>query len=135
MLPALVHIDKRIQRLCNPLIFLGGEGMFQRDIEHTLAAVPVAGVMVELTQVGRGVVAGQAVTQQLGKEMMIAIPLPFFIQRHQEKVGAFHIIKQLLAIAVPQQGIAKRGTQAIEERGLQQKGMHRRWLQIQYLRE
>ena len=79
--------------------------------------------------------AGQAVAQQLGKEMMIAIPLPFFIQRHQEKVRALYIIEQLLTIAIPQQGIAKRGAQAIQDRGLQEKGLHRRRLLLQYFGE
>ena len=56
--------------------------------------------------------------QQIGKEMMIAVPAPFVIQRDDEQVGTFEVLQGGLpgSRGVKQNGLAKRAAQTIEDR-------------------
>ena len=64
----------------------------------------------------------QPLPQQIGKEPVIAIPLPLVIQRDDEQVGAFEIFQRLLSrtSGVPSTAFAQRAAQAIEDRCAQQ---------------
>ena len=70
----------------------------------------------------------QSLPQQIGKEMMIAVPASLVVQWNDKEIGVFEILQGLLAVvlvgvrlgcAEPHR-IAQRTVQPIEDRSLQQ---------------
>ena len=57
---------------------------------------------------------GEAMKQNIRKELMIAIPMPFIVKRRQEEIVAFQFFQDCLAVCAPRERIAKRGVQTLE---------------------
>ena len=49
----------------------------------------------------------QPLSQQIGKEMVIAVPTPLVVQWDDEQVGLFEIFQGLLAVFLTSEGIAQ----------------------------
>ena len=58
----------------------------------------------------------KALSKQIGKEMVIAIPMPLVIQRDDKKVGVFEIFQGFLPgnRRIEQNGITQRAAQAVK---------------------
>ena len=97
---------------------------------------------------GRRLGAGlprQAGAQGVGEQVMVAVPHPLVVQRHQEQVGPLQLLQDPLAVAAGgrcgvrrvtvggQQGVAQRGAQPVEHAGGQQEASGRGWLAVQHL--
>ena len=71
----------------------------------------------------------QAMTQQTGKQVVVAIPLPPVIQWHDEQVGLLEILQDGLAAAwlaiAAHHGIAQRAAQTLQNRSVKQEALHR----------
>ena len=76
----------------------------------------------------------QALAQQIGKEMMIAVPAPLVVQRHDEQVGVFDIRQDFFAgtRGREQNGITQRAAQALKNRCAQQKSLDAFGLLLQH---
>ena len=53
-----------------------------------------------------GVMAVQLFAEKVGKEPVIAKPLPAVVQRHEEQVLSFQAFQHLLSVVLPGDGIA-----------------------------
>ena len=80
--------------------------------------MPSAGAEVNLGEF-RG--SAEALTQQIAKKIVIAIPAPFLVERDDEQIGAFEVFQCLLCGYPVQNGFAERGAQAIENGSSQEK--------------
>ena len=67
----------------------------------------------------------QPLPQQLGEEMVIAVPAPLVVQGDDEQVGSLEILQGLLAggRGVEQHGITERAAEPIEDGRPQQEGL------------
>ncbi len=77
--------------------------------------------------------ATQLALQQVGEEVMIAIPAPLVVQRNKEEVGRQQALQQVGAVAAPGHGIAQVAVQPGQNRGVQQELLHRGRLAGQHL--
>jgi len=88
---------------------LGGEAV---------GLVPVAGPAVQgCHSIGQRL--PQAVAQQVGKQVVVAEPKPFSVQRHQEQVGPLQPLQHRLPTASAGNGITQGAGQPVEDRGFQ----------------
>jgi hypothetical protein len=72
--------------------------------------------------------------EYLGKQGVIAVPLPFVVQGHGEQVRSLDLLQHLGSgrqIGILQQGIAQRATQTIQDGRLQQEGLEGLGLALQ----
>ena len=92
--------------------------------------VPSAGAEVNLGEF-RG--SAETLTQQIAKEMVIAIPAPLLVERDDEQVGAFEVFQSLLCGygSVAQYGFAERGAQTVENGCAQQESLYMFWLALE----
>ena len=60
---------------------------------ESLLLEPHSGVTVQRCHFLLRCVAQQTLIQDLGEEMVIAIPTPFFIQRHHKQIGALKVLQ------------------------------------------
>ena len=67
----------------------------------------------------------QSLPQQIGKEMVIAVPAPLVIQGDDEQVGVFEIFQGFLpgSRGVEQNGITQGAAQAVEDGCAQQESL------------
>ena len=75
----------------------------------------------------------QARAQDVGKQVMIAIPLAPVVQRHHEQVGALQTVQRRRAVCLPADGLAQRTAQPLQNRSLQQEAADRFGLALQDL--
>ena len=94
--------------------------MADRFGDQSLPLVPLAGPPVQLGhQISH--LSLQSLAQDVGKEMMIAIPAPLLVQGHKEQVGCLECFEYLLALRSLGDRIAQRAGQPVEDGRLQQK--------------
>ena len=105
--------------------------MVNRVIDQTLALKP--GGRHPLQSCGRArLPLLQASAKQIGKQVVIAVPLALIVHRQQEQVGRFQMLEHLLGLPLNpcrrrlicsstlcEDRIAERAAQALENRGLQ----------------
>src|SRR4029453_18877680 len=75
----------------------------------------------------------QASEEQVGEEMVVAVPVALLVERHQEQVGSFQGVQHLLAIAAAGEHIAKWAAESLENRGLEQEASHLVRLLLEHL--
>src|SRR4051794_13324776 len=75
----------------------------------------------------------QVVTQGLGKESMIAIPLSLAVKRDEKDIGLLEPAQGLLAVSLLHDGITQRDREALQNGCGKQKGLHFLRLTSQYL--
>ena len=85
-----------------------------------------------LVKNGRPLLSGfmQALAQQLGKKMVIAIPVPRLIQRNDEEVGVFQHFQGRLAVVLAGEGVAQGSCQPVEDGSLEQESLNLRGLLV-----
>ena len=71
--------------------------------------------------------------QHVGKEVVVAKPVAFIVQRHDKQVAALQGIQQQHAVVLAGDGIAQRATQPVENGGLEQEAPHTFGLALEYL--
>ena len=77
----LNHIHRMIEIIC-------AQSMLYRLFNDAILLIPLTGTPVQNWQLfWLGLI--QAVAQQIGKEMVIAVPTPLVVQGHDEQIGAF----------------------------------------------
>ena len=82
-----------------PLEILGSHGMDHGLFQGALALVPPAGAAVQLADLfGRSALSQRAL-QQVGEQVVIAIPPPFVVEGHHEQVGSLQMGQDGLAVA------------------------------------
>ena len=67
-----------------------------------------------------GLVVGQLQAQQLGEQLVVAVPLAMVVQRYQEQVGTLQLAQQLGRPFGLKEGVAQRARKALQDRGSQQ---------------
>jgi hypothetical protein len=79
-----------------------------------------------------GLDLGEAMAQEVGKEVVVAEPLPLAVKGHDKQVGLLQLFEDLLAAARRvahldslQRRVTERPTEAIEDRGVEQKSLDR----------
>ena len=80
-----------------------------------------------------GLLLHQVRLQNIGKEVVIAIPLALVIERNDEQVAALQGFQHPFAIFLPGDGIAQRTAQPVENGGLQQEAADTFGLALQNL--
>ena len=124
---------------------VAGQRVADRFRQQPFPAEPGAGPPVEGGRcIGTGL-AGQAGAQGVGEQVVVAVPDPLVVQRHQEQVGPLQLLQDRLAVAGGgrcgvrpvgvggQQGVAQRGAQPVEHAGGEQEASGRGRLAVQDL--
>src|SRR5215471_3325306 len=73
-----------------------GQRMGYCLVEELVLLEPAAGPAVQFRNHGR-LCLPQTIAQSLGKQLMVAIPLPFIVERDQEQVAALEMRQPCLA--------------------------------------
>src|SRR5437660_7967647 len=105
--------------------------MVKRFNREAMVFIPDAGTTMQfghiphLISCRRGASLLQSLSQQISKEMVIAVPASLVIQGDEEQVGVFEIFQGCLpgTRGGEQNGITKRAAQAVQDRCTQQKGL------------
>jgi hypothetical protein len=74
-------------------------------VEHFVLLVPTTSPSVQLSN-HRWLLLLQPTAQHLGKQVMVAIPVPLVIEGNQEQVAPLDMHQKRLAIGSPSDGIA-----------------------------
>ena len=103
-------------------VVLGSEGVAHRFGHLAVPLAPLGGARQELGDrlVPRLMEAG---LQQVGKEMMIAIPAAIVVQGHDKEVAPLQPLEHLLAVRTAGDGVAERAGEPGEDCGLEQEGL------------
>ena len=107
----------------------GRQRVPDRFFLETVGLVPFAGLQV-LPALFRGVGLR---AQEIGEQLMVAIPVPRLVEPEQEHVGLLQVIELAPAVASPGHGVAQRRAQAIQPRGAPEEVLHCRRLPAEYL--
>src|SRR5215207_714566 len=105
------------------LVVGGRDRLPNRPLEESCALQPHASPSSQ----GRhqiGLAALELVEQQLGEEMVVAIPLPLLVQGNHEQVGAGELAQEHSRILPARHRVAERTRYRPQDRGLEQKLPH-----------
>src|SRR6266508_823549 len=80
-----------------------------------------------------GLLCYQMSRENLGKQVVIAIPLAPVIQRNDKEVAAMERLQPRTAVVLAGDGIAQRATQPFENGGLEQEAANQFGLTLQHL--
>src|SRR5215213_5787478 len=102
------------------LVVSGRDGLPDRPIEVARTLQPPAR---PFAQGGHqvGLAAPELVEQQLGEEMVVAVPLSLLVQRNHEQVGAGELAQESARTLPTRDRIAQRASHRPQYRGLEQK--------------
>ena len=90
----------RFDQISRPLPIVRRQGVPHCLGDQPLLLVPETGAAVKGRRRPGARTARQTVAYHLGEQMMIAIPLPFVIQRHEKQIGALQLIEYELAVCI-----------------------------------
>ncbi len=93
----------------------GSHGVLDRVGDEAVLRVPVGRAQVQ-DGGGRRIRRGEARAEQIGEQVVVAVPAPLLVQRHEEDVGLLETFEGVLAVDAPGQGVAQRAGQPIEHR-------------------
>ena len=71
----------------------------------------------------------QATTQHLGKEVVVAIPVPLVVKGDKKEIGPFQVVQHRLSSCLFGHLITQGTAQALQDAGLQEEGLDLRGLQ------
>ena len=120
---------------------MGGGRMVKRFNLQAIVLIPLAGTYGNcrplpppaspMTHEAAALV--QSLPQQIGEEMVIAVPAPLVVQGDEEQVGVFEVVQGCLpgSGGIAQHGIAQGAAQAVEDRRAQQERLDARGLLVQ----
>src|SRR6266508_5797611 len=108
------------------------QGMAHRITDQSILLVPGSGLSMQFRH-PLGIDGLQAGEEQIGKEMMVAIPVALLIERDQEQVGSFQVFQHLLSIVAIGERITQWATELLKNRGLEEESSHIVGLSLKYL--
>jgi hypothetical protein len=152
------HLHARampVHQACRTLKILGQEGVINCLSKQAVRFEPGACPPVERLDLGQTDFASQAVAQEVGKEVMIAIPVAPAVKRHQKEIGMFEMGQDFLprsrevrlwislmaelsfagfrlVCLGAHDGVTQGTTQPVQDSGVQQKALDRRRLLLQH---
>ena len=94
--------------------------------------VPVARPPVQVPD-PVGLLVQQVRLQDVGEQVVVAVPAPAVVERHQEQVGPVEGLQHRLAVVLAGDGVAQRAAQPAQDRGLQQEAPDLLGLTLQHL--
>src|SRR5258708_14550402 len=103
-------------QISSPPPLLSLEGMQNGLGGLVMLGIPQAGTMMQNEHLIPQPLL-QVMVQRLGKESMIAIPLPLTIQGHDKEIGLLKPLQHLLAVRLLNDGITERATQLLQDAG------------------
>ena len=83
----------------------GAQAVLYRLINEPILLEPLTGALVQRGDIPRARLP-QPLAQQIGKEMVIPVPAPLFIQRNDKQISAFKQLQSLLPVPPACEGIA-----------------------------
>jgi hypothetical protein len=89
----------------------GGEGVLYRLGEQSVVLVPTRGAEVQLSAEPRHF-ASEALAEEVGEEVMVAVPPTLIVERHNEEVLPLQPLEHLLSVIATVEGVAQRGAHA-----------------------
>src|SRR5260370_11754169 len=110
-------------QISSPLPLMGTEGMQDSLGDLVVLGIPEAGMIVQ-DRHQISMAALQMVAQGLSKQGMIAIPLAIEIQRHDKEIGLLELFEQLSAASLLHDGVTESSSEAFQDTGGEQKGLH-----------
>src|SRR5207302_10709752 len=116
-----------LDQITSPLPLVSIESMQDGLGSLVVFSIPETSTMVQNKyQISRCLL--QSVTQSFSKKGMIAIPLTLAIERHHKQIGMLKPVQHLLAVSLLGESITERSSEALEDTGGEQKGLHLLWL-------
>jgi hypothetical protein len=110
----------------------GGAGVTDRLIDLAGRLVPGRGPPMQHRDQGR-LAGAKLQPQQVGEQLMVAIPLAAVVQRHHKQVRRLQLAQQRGRPSGLEHGVAQRTGQPLQHRGPQQEPPQLRWLALQHL--
>ena len=101
--------------------------VLHRFSDQSMQLIPRAGSTVELSH-DRRLCPLQAVAQHFSKQVMIAIPLAFVVERDHKQVCSVEGFQCGLALLLTCHSITERAAKALQDAGVEQERLHRRGL-------
>ena len=111
---------------------LGGQRVADRIGHRTIVFVPLARAPVQGRYLIR-LLRHQVHTKNIGKKMVIAVPVALVIQRNDKEVASLQGFQSRVAFLFTGDGITQRAIQPIENGGLEQESADRFGLTLQNL--
>ncbi len=109
-MPAAAHFgDGTFNQICRSLEVLRRDCVVNRIIHRTMLLIPHAGALVQRGNLFRQI-RHQMHTENLGKEVMVAIPVAPVIQRNDKEVAALKGLQPRLAFLLARDGSAEGST-------------------------
>jgi hypothetical protein len=96
-----------------PFEVLGCQGVPHCVFREAVPLVPLAGRGMHRRHVV-GVLLQDARAEHFGEEVVVAVPLPPVVQRHQEEVGPVERHEGHGAVGAPGDGVAERAAEPLE---------------------
>jgi hypothetical protein len=116
--PAGVDVGEPVTRdhVDGPGGIVGGQRVADGLLGRPRLPVPGARPLVQGTHAAR-IGHRELAAQQLGEQMVVAVPLPVVVQRHQEQVLPLQRLDDLRGVGRAGDGVAERGTEPGEDGG------------------
>src|SRR5215207_9533638 len=108
-----------VQNLNDKVEVIPGKRVVERLFGQVMSEVPATCPAMETPDLIR-IVALTSVAQEVGKEPVIAKPLPVIVQWNEKEILPFQELQHLLPIRRPGDGVAERPAEAIQDAGLEQ---------------
>ena len=111
------------EQLHSHCIVRRGQSVLDGLTHHACLRVPAGGPPVKLG----GLLFLESVlqvAQQVGKQVMVSIPLPFVIQGYQKQVGAQQSFQHEMTVCTSGHRVAQITVQLVQDRRLQQETLH-----------
>jgi hypothetical protein len=110
----------------------GSQRVQDRVLDQVVGLGPAAGPQVQHRDL-LGLLALQAGPQDVGEQVVVAVPLPPVVQGDDEEVGALERRQHVAAVGAAGDGVAQRAREPVEDSGVQQEPADRVGLVLQDL--
>ena len=97
----------------------GGEGVADGRVRLSLLGEPLVRALVELGD-EPGLALRELGAEQIGEELVVAVPLAAVVERNQEEVRALELRQARRRATPPGHRVAERSRERVEDRGLEQ---------------
>jgi hypothetical protein len=108
------------------------QGMVDRLVDQPVLLAPFGGPPVQLRQ-PRALGPLQPSAEQIGEQVMEAVPAALLVQRDQEQVGALDPLQDVLAIGISSDRAAERAAESLEDGASEQKRPYPLRLTLEHL--
>ena len=133
LLPLLVQRWRgQLDQIRRPRVVPGGERVADRLGACAVALVPRARAPVQRRHLRR-LLGQQLRCEDVGEEVMVAIPLAPVVQRHDKEVATIERLQPRAAVLLAGHGITQRAVEAVENGGLKEETAHGFGLALKHL--